>query len=308
MAMVKAVCMAALLARCWSWEEEDEHTNTKCARIPNAKLPGLPDWHLSTKNTVENCTMECHARACGSFFWDKKHHSCDLHSVSAADMGDFNLSDPSASKRGPGSLKTFPGNPYDHYECDSIAWDLACHAKTKYDRTSFHRFACDSGKSLKIYVIPNAAIPGHNKKRLRKQTLVSCAAACFKQSWCKSFDWHKRTDACDLSDKSASDVGGLKHDYSGNPYDHFALVGSKFVEEYRNQHFMGKKYQDQQIMERIMERAPVMSTFFFHALMGSISLGGIAMSFIVFRRARKQAGHGDDAIMAQTGGTTSAEE
>jgi hypothetical protein len=33
---------------------------------------------------------------------------------------------------------------------------------------------------------------------------------------------YKDSNECDLSDKSASDVGGLKTVYDGNPYDHDA--------------------------------------------------------------------------------------
>jgi len=70
--------------------------------------------------------------------------------------------------------------------------------------------------------IPKAAISGHNKKHLTGQTVESCTRACFGESWCKSFDWYKGQKGCDLSDKSAADVGGLKHDYHDDPYDHYA--------------------------------------------------------------------------------------
>jgi len=69
----------------------------------------------------------------------------------------------------------------------------------------------------------NAGISGHNIEHLTGQTQASCAAACRAADWgCKSFDWYKGSDECDLSDKCAIDVGGLKTDYSGNPYDHYA--------------------------------------------------------------------------------------
>jgi len=69
---------------------------------------------------------------------------------------------------------------------------------------------------------PNAAIDGHNREHLAGQTVASCSSACSDRSWCKSFDWYKNENKCDLSDKSASDVGGLKIDYSANPYDHYS--------------------------------------------------------------------------------------
>ncbi len=72
----------------------------------------------------------------------------------------------------------------------------------------------------------NAAISGYNVEALSNVTPEACAAACTsstRQGWCRSFDYNKTTNACDLSDKRATDVAGLKTDYTGNPYDHYAL-------------------------------------------------------------------------------------
>jgi hypothetical protein len=69
---------------------------------------------------------------------------------------------------------------------------------------------------------PNAAISGHNVKQLSGVSVSDCVAACNEQAWCKSFDYYKSDRKCDLSDKQAADVGGLKRDYSGNPYDHYS--------------------------------------------------------------------------------------
>ena len=71
----------------------------------------------------------------------------------------------------------------------------------------------------------NAAISGHNTKRLEFVEPLNCMSACLSETSfaCKSFDYDKKNRACDLSDKSASDVGGLKTDYPGNPYDHYAV-------------------------------------------------------------------------------------
>ena len=75
----------------------------------------------------------------------------------------------------------------------------------------------------------NAAISGHNNVHLTGQTISSCSVACRSASWgCKSFDWHKNSNACDLSDKSAADVGGLKTNYPGNPYDHYDCTAQAF--------------------------------------------------------------------------------
>ncbi len=70
----------------------------------------------------------------------------------------------------------------------------------------------------------NAAIKGHNRRKLTNVTPADCAKACDEETDfnCKSFDYHKYTKKCDLCDKQASDVGGLKTDYPNNPYDHYA--------------------------------------------------------------------------------------
>jgi subtilisin family serine protease len=74
----------------------------------------------------------------------------------------------------------------------------------------------------------NAAISGHNIQHLTGATVASCTAACHAASWCKSFDFYRNEGKCDLSDKSASDVGGLKTDYAGNPYDHYDCAANPF--------------------------------------------------------------------------------
>ena len=72
---------------------------------------------------------------------------------------------------------------------------------------------------------PNAAISGHNNKKLPNVTPQQCQTACSQERSfsCKSFDYDKENYACDLSDKRASDVGGLKRDYAGDQYDHYSL-------------------------------------------------------------------------------------
>ncbi|MBT5305614.1 MAG: hypothetical protein HOL31_11105 [Candidatus Scalindua sp.] len=79
--------------------------------------------------------------------------------------------------------------------------------------------------SLGNYTITrNAAISGYNNKHLTNVSPEECARLCEEETSfvCKSFDYYKRERACDLSDKSADEVGGLKTDYGGNPYDHYA--------------------------------------------------------------------------------------
>lgn len=78
----------------------------------------------------------------------------------------------------------------------------------------------------------NKALSGHNTKTLTGKSVEECKKACSNEKGfqCKSFDYHKNKNICDLSDTSAKDVsGGLKSNYPGNPYDHYARVVSNPV-------------------------------------------------------------------------------
>ena len=71
-----------------------------------------------------------------------------------------------------------------------------------------------------------AAISGFNNENLKNVTPEQCAMACTsatRNSWCVSFDYVKTTQSCDLSSKRASDVGGLKTDYTPGLLDHYSL-------------------------------------------------------------------------------------
>lgn len=72
-------------------------------------------------------------------------------------------------------------------------------------------------------VTRNAAISGHNNLHLSNVSPEDCARACRdeKNFVCRSFDYYKHEDACDLSTQSAASTS-LKTDYPGNPYDHYA--------------------------------------------------------------------------------------
>jgi hypothetical protein len=158
---------------------------------PNAAISGYNNETL-TGVTPEACAAACtsstRAGWCRSFDYDKAAAKCDLSDKSALDVG----------------LKTnYSGNPYDHYSL-----------KPAFDPLS------------KFTSTTNAAISGFNTEALTGVTPQQCAAACTdatRSSWCRSFDYNKTTSKCDLSDKRASEVGGLKTDYAGNPYDHYAL-------------------------------------------------------------------------------------
>ena len=72
-------------------------------------------------------------------------------------------------------------------------------------------------------ITENAAIAGHNKEH-KTGTIEDCKDACLDKSWCKSFDYYKNSNACDLSDKNKYEVGGLKTNWDGNPYDYYEKI------------------------------------------------------------------------------------
>ena len=163
---------------------------------PNAAISGYNRENL-TIVTPAQCAEACQGSErsgwCVSFDFNKTTSACDLSHKRAGDVG---------------GLKTdYSGNPYDHY---SLKPD-----------------------PLKAFArVPNAAISGYNVENLKNVTPKDCASACTdasRSSWCKSFDFNKTTGACDLSDKRASDVGGLKTDYAGNPYDHYFVVAGEGI-------------------------------------------------------------------------------
>lgn len=69
-----------------------------------------------------------------------------------------------------------------------------------------------------------AAIFGHNTTRIWGLSAQECMRACLEERsfYCKSIDYTRVEKMCDLSDKSAEDVGGLKTDYPGSPHDHYS--------------------------------------------------------------------------------------
>jgi len=73
-------------------------------------------------------------------------------------------------------------------------------------------------------VTHDAAIKGYNARRLSFISLSSCMRSCLNETefLCKTFDYSKVLRTCDLSDKTATEVGGLKTNYPHNPYNHYA--------------------------------------------------------------------------------------
>ncbi|WP_027468864.1 PAN domain-containing protein [Deefgea rivuli] len=156
----------------------------------NAAISGQNVEHLN-QSTPEMCAAACLATSraswCVSFDYFKTQQGCDLSNKRAADVG---------------GLKTnYAGNPYDHY---SIKEPLRAFTFTA-----------------------NAAISGYNNEHLTNVSTADCANACLsteRNSWCRSFDYAKENRSCDLSDRRARDIGGLKTNYSGNPYDHYSFA------------------------------------------------------------------------------------
>lgn len=72
--------------------------------------------------------------------------------------------------------------------------------------------------------VPDAAIRYYNHKKLRNTSVENCMRECLRTTefTCRSFDFYKRLDVCDLSAATAESVGGLKTDYELDPYDHYA--------------------------------------------------------------------------------------
>ncbi|WP_354011666.1 PAN domain-containing protein [Endozoicomonas lisbonensis] len=158
--------------------------------------PDAAIWGYNVKNlsnvSPEACATACLDPAngwCVSFDYHKAGQWCDLSDQRAEDIG---------------GLKTdYAGDPLDHYSLKPSP-----PVPDGFIHTA------------------NAAIWGHNVKRLSNVTVAQCAAACDdpENGWCVSFDYHKADQWCDLSDQRATDigVGGLKTDYAGDPLDHYS--------------------------------------------------------------------------------------
>ncbi len=163
---------------------------------PDAAISGYNRERLTSvtpQACAEACLSPARADWCVSIDFHKLDQVCDLSDKRANDVG---------------GLKTdYLGHPFDHY-------------------------ALKPNPLLAFSRVANAAIVGHNVEQLRNVQPKDCASACAdssRSSWCKSFDYYKSQRACDLSDKHGSDVGGLKTDYVGNPYDHYLRVAGEGI-------------------------------------------------------------------------------
>lgn len=70
-------------------------------------------------------------------------------------------------------------------------------------------------------MIANAGIPGHNKESYPGLTIDICKSICLQRDWCKSIDFDRAKGACYVQPVAEEDVGSLRYDYPGHPYDHY---------------------------------------------------------------------------------------
>lgn len=127
----------------------------------------------------------------------------------------------------------------------------------------------------------NAAIYGHNDVHFDDVTIDICKQACCDDSQCKSFDYHKQTNQCDLSYSSASEVGGLKTDYAGNPYDHYALTRAA---EQQEETSVAKKEADVTLDSLTTKSFP-----YHHVTLFFAAIGFAATSYVLYHHCNKEA-------------------
>jgi len=70
-------------------------------------------------------------------------------------------------------------------------------------------------------MVANAGIPGHNQESFPGMTLEICKSICVQRDWCKSIDFDRGNGACYVQPVAEEDVGSLRTDYPGHPYDHY---------------------------------------------------------------------------------------
>ncbi|MEP4030966.1 hypothetical protein [Roseibium polysiphoniae] len=70
-------------------------------------------------------------------------------------------------------------------------------------------------------MVANAGIPGHNQESYPGLTIDICKSICVQRDWCKSIDFDRGNGACYVQPVAEEDVGALRTDYPGHPYDHY---------------------------------------------------------------------------------------
>jgi uncharacterized protein len=70
-------------------------------------------------------------------------------------------------------------------------------------------------------MVANAGIPGHNQESYPSLSIDICKSICVQRDWCKSIDFDRAKGACYVQPVAEEDVGSLRTDYPGHPYDHY---------------------------------------------------------------------------------------
>jgi hypothetical protein len=235
---------------------------------PNAAISGYNHKHLlnvTPDDCKRACDTE-KSFDCVSFDYYKYVQKCDLSSATAIEVGGLKRDYPdnpydhyakstlfTKFKKGKivgNTLKTLSNVSADecrkackstttsyclsfdyhttHNSCElySVQADTVGGLATDYNSSQYDHYSSDTYYKL----TSNAAISGYNNKHLSNVSIHECITACEAEIGftCKSFDYCKIEKACDLSDKNASEVSGLKRDYTNNPFDHYSRPSSTY--------------------------------------------------------------------------------
>ena len=175
-------------------------------KYENRAIPGYNDKQL-TNVTPDQCMKACAESVsflCRSFDYFKEEKKCDLSHATAKYVTDKDKPEEGLEYR----------SSFDYYE----------------NNMGFRR-------------IKNAYLEGYNKKQLTNVSPAQCRSACTSESAfeCKSFDYHKKTNKCDLSDTRGHYEVGAKHGIyasfldkynlkeSNNTYDHYIRVRPDYI-------------------------------------------------------------------------------
>eukprot|EP00929_Paragymnodinium_shiwhaense_P050725 TRINITY_DN2554_c0_g1_i2.p1 TRINITY_DN2554_c0_g1~~TRINITY_DN2554_c0_g1_i2.p1 ORF type:complete len:964 (-),score=257.91 TRINITY_DN2554_c0_g1_i2:323-3214(-) len=88
---------------------------------------------------------------------------------------------------------------------------VAKQAKKKEDPT--RKAQCD--------LTSNAWLVGYNISTIKNATVQACTDACEEDIRCQSFNWNRQLYSCDLNEMRAVEVGGLREEEPGGPFDYY---------------------------------------------------------------------------------------
>lgn len=135
-----------------------------------------------------------------------------------------------SAKRAPDEPADWTFTPRSYVQVVMAAPDseLVTHAATAPGSLGFAGEILSSPGGGQFRRVANAAISGHNRKQVTG-SVRDCLRQCEAETSfrCVSVDYHKGKNRCDLSDKRAADVGGLKENYPGDPYEHYERLTSE---------------------------------------------------------------------------------